>query len=100
LEVAAARLFTVVVVAANRNAIAVDRGSFETRAGGATALSWRAAERVGVSTARNLLDDGGWLRGWWWWWWWAAGVARSSNGTDSSNNEDGEDLRELHLDRR
>jgi len=94
--------YTVIVVAADDNAIAVDRRADKTRAGSSINVAWRAAVRVGITTAGNLnpelelprkirttikiyLLNGTWGGG---------------DGTDNSNSKEGNDLSDLHLDRR
>jgi len=96
-DVGKAVLGTCIVVAADSDAIAVDRWSNKTSAGGSTGYTWRAAVRARVATAGNLLNDRGWARWRWWRWWWV--TARNGDGTDNSNSEEGNDLSELHLDR-
>ena len=49
--------YTVIVVAADDNAIAVDRRGDKTRAGSSISSTWRAAVRVGITTAGNLNPE-------------------------------------------
>jgi len=86
----------VIIVTANCDAVAVNGRGFKTRADRSPSLAWRAAVRVGVTAASDLLNDGG-RPGWRWWW---CVAARSSSDASNGNSEDGEDLSELHLYRR
>jgi hypothetical protein len=88
-----------IVVAADNFTVAVDRRINKTRAGSSISFIRRAAKRVSITTAVNLLNDRSWLWPRWrmMWWWWAP---RRGKGADNGNSKEGNDLSDLHLDRR